>query len=242
MVQAYDQYTPDDFKVWEMLYDRQMNLLPGRADQAFLDGAAKVGFVREKIPVFAEVDRALQQHTGWSLEVVPGLIDNDIFFQLLKNKKFPAATWFRKLSQIDYLEEPDMFHDVFGHVPLLTDPDFCGYLSALSDIALQYIHSAEAIEYISRLYWYTVEFGLIQTPEGMRIYGAGILSSAGESVYALEEKPRKLPFRVDEIMDTPYIKDKFQEQYWYIESYRQLYKSIGEVARQVQQRVIVYKH
>ncbi|WP_020533415.1 phenylalanine 4-monooxygenase [Flexithrix dorotheae] len=231
MLQNYSAYTAEDKQVWELLYNRQMEILPGRASTAFLEGIKKIGFVPQRIPNFEEVNQTLLGITGWQLEVVKGLIPNKEFFELLENKRFPATTWFRKLSQIDYLEEPDMFHDVFGHVPLLTDENFCGFLKGLSKIALKHINNEWAIEMIARLYWYTVEFGLIRNKEeGLRIYGAGILSSPGESIYALENKPIRTPYNIKEIITTPYIKDRFQEKYWVIKSYKQLYESVGDVA------------
>lgn len=238
--QDYSRYTDEDRQVWQLLFDRQMALLPGLASSAYMEGITKVGFRRDKIPHFDEVNEALARHTGWQLAVVPGLIDNKPFFELLLNKKFPATTWFRKLAELDYLEEPDMFHDVFGHVPLLTNEDFCSFLSGLSNIALEHIENEWAIELISRLYWYTVEFGLINdATEGLRIYGAGILSSSGESVYCLGEQPLRVPFDVEDIINTPYIKDKFQEKYFVIDSYRQLYDSLPEVARIIKKYVSV---
>lgn len=237
--QDYSRYTDEDRLVWQLLFDRQMAQLPGLASSAYMEGIEKVGFRRDRIPHFDEVNEALARHTGWQIVVVPGLIDNKPFFELLLDKKFPATTWFRKLAELDYLEQPDMFHDVFGHVPLLTNPDFCNFLSGLSNIALEYIENEWAIELISRLYWYTVEFGLIRDEaEGLRIYGAGILSSSGESVYSLHsDKPRRIPFNVEQIINTPYIKDKFQEQYFVINSYRQLYDSLPEVARVIKKHV-----
>lgn len=235
MQQHYDRYTPEDFEVWARLFDRQMDILPGRASQAFLQAVQTVGFTRDRIPHFGEVNQVLQATTGWQLEVVAGLLDNQPFFNLLENKRFPATTWLRKLSQLDYLEEPDMFHDVFGHVPLLTDPNFCGFLNGLSRIALQHIENEWAIELISRLYWYTVEFGLIEDQDGLRIYGAGILSSSGESVYCLGNQPLRVPYNVSNIMATPYIKDRFQEKYWIIESFEQLYLSVPEVEKELDQ-------
>jgi phenylalanine-4-hydroxylase len=228
--QHYDQYQAEEHQIWQILYERQMKILPNRADDAFFEGIRLTGFEPHRIPNFEEVNARLKKITGWEVVIVPGLIDNDIFFDHLKNKRFPATTWLRKMEEIDYLEEPDMFHDVFGHVPILSHPDFCNFLTELSRIALKHIGSEEAIEYVSRLYWYTVEFGLVQTAKGLRIYGAGILSSPGESVYALEsEKPQRLPYQVQRIMDTPYIKDRFQEQYFVIESYQALFESIAEI-------------
>jgi phenylalanine-4-hydroxylase len=231
LVQEYDKYTETDFFVWKTLYERQMQILPGRADEAYMKGIERVEFSGDRIPNFDDVNKNLDKYTGWSIVVVPGLIENKPFFEYLKNKKFPSSTWLRKVEQLDYLEEPDMFHDIFGHVPLLSNKDFTGFLTGLSEIALDYIENPLAIELISRLYWYTVEFGLIETEAGLRIYGAGILSSPGESVYSLESPtPKRLPFDVEAIMHKPYIKDRYQEQYYVIKSYKQLYESVSEVA------------
>jgi len=237
MSQEYDKYDKEALEVWQLLYNRQIKLLPGLADDAFLEGIELVGFSANKIPKFEEVNANLEKITGWKLVVVPGLIPNQPFFQLLENKFFPATTWLRKMEELDYLEEPDMFHDVFGHVPLLSNQDFVNFLSALSSIALKHIDNEWIVEIVSRLYWYTVEFGLIKTEKGMRIYGAGILSSSGESVYCLSEKAQPLyrPFDVKTILDTPYIKDRFQEIYFVIDSYKQLYESIPTVAAYIEQ-------
>jgi len=232
--QAYDLYSDESHKVWQILFDRQMEVLPGRASTAYFEGIKKTGFMRELIPNFDKVNVRLRQATNWGVIVVPGLIPNKPFFEYLQNRLFPATTWLRTMEQLDYLEEPDMFHDVFAHVPLLSDENFTNFLSELAKIALKHIDDEWAVEVISRLYWYTVEFGLINDKEegGLRIYGAGILSSAGESVYSLEsDVPKRHPFDVEHIMRTPYIKDRFQEQYWVIESYRQLFESIPEVER-----------
>ena len=239
MYQDYAKYTDDDRFVWQKLFDRQMEVLPGRASEAYLEGITKISFNRNTIPNFEETNKLLKAETGWQLVVVKGLIDNKPFFELLENKCFPASTWFRKPEQLDYLEEPDMFHDVFGHVPLLTNQHFCDFLKGLSKIALKHIDNSYAIELISRLYWYTVEFGLIDDKNGLRIYGAGILSSSGESVYCLDDQPERVPYNVREIMETPYIKDKFQEKYWVINSYEQLFQSVPEIESTLQELLVL---
>jgi phenylalanine-4-hydroxylase len=233
MNQIYQNYTEADLKVWQLLFERQMTLLPALASPAYLEGIEKAGFVKSKIPHFDEMNARLYNITGWQVEAVEGLIPNKQFFELLAEKKFPASTWFRNLDHLEYLEEPDMFHDVFGHVPLLTNHNFCGFLQGLSEIALNVIDNGEAIENISRIYWYTVEFGLINEPN-LLIYGAGILSSGGESLYALQSPvPNRLPYNVKTIAKTPYIKDKFQTQYFVIDSYQQLFESLGEIEREI---------
>ena len=230
MKQEYDKYTPEDHQVWQILYDRQMDILPPIASKEYLEGIKKCRFTREQIPNFDEVNEALDQATGWQVYVVPGLIDNKPFFEFLAQKQVPATTWLRKMSQIDYLEEPDMFHDTFGHIPLLSIQPFVEFLEALAKIALKYIDNPWAVELLARLYWYAVEFGLIREDGELKIYGAGILSSPGESVYSIEsDVPRRLPFDIPTIFDTPYIKDKFQAQYFVIESYDQLFRSIPDV-------------
>jgi phenylalanine-4-hydroxylase len=226
MQQDYSKYTPEDQKVWQLLFDRQITILPQLASKAYLEGIKAIGFTRDYIPNYQDTNKHLMGISGWSIEVVTGLIPNKEFFELLLTNRFPASTWLRKLENLDYLEEPDMFHDTFGHIPMLTNLDFCNFLKGLSAIALRFLDNELGVEMIARLYWYTVEFGLIQDPEGLRIYGAGILSSNGESVYSLSEEPAKVPFEVEEIVHTPYIRDKFQEKYFVIQSYKELYDSL----------------
>ncbi|OHX65453.1 phenylalanine 4-monooxygenase [Flammeovirga pacifica] len=234
--QEYNKYTQDDLSVWSILFERQMKMLPNLAENEFLHGVKTIEFTATKIPNFNELDRILGNQTGWGITPVTGLIPNKEFFELLKAKKFPSSSWFRKLKELDYLEEPDMFHDIFGHVPLLTNKDFCAYLEKMSVIALKYIENEHIIELISRLYWYTVEFGLIQTKEGLRIYGAGILSSKGESEYSLfSDVPERADFNVLEILKTPYIKDKFQTKYWVIHQYSDLTNSLEELDQLLKQ-------
>ncbi|MDX1903237.1 MAG: phenylalanine 4-monooxygenase [Thermonemataceae bacterium] len=238
MQQEYDKYTDEDFEVWKILFERQIKSLPNKVTEEFLKGIERLGFEANRIPNFEEVNKKLIAHTGWRIYVVPGLLPNKEFFELMEGGNFCATTWLRKKSQLDYLEEPDMFHDVFGHVPLLTNQALCNFLKDLSTIALRHIESEVAIELIARLYWYTVEFGLIQEAEGLRIYGAGILSSSGETDYSLfSEVPERVPFDVQNILDTPYIKDKYQRKYFVINSFEQLYASIPEVEKLVAQAV-----
>ncbi len=238
MQQDYAGYKAEDHQVWQLLFDRQIAVLPDLASKAYLDGIKAIGFSREYIPNFEETNKHLREITGWSIEVVEGLIPNKEFFELLLTKRFPASTWLRKLAQLDYLEEPDMFHDTFGHIPMLTNHDFCSFLNGLSKIALRFLDSEVGVEMIARLYWYTVEFGLIQDPEGLKIYGAGIISSSGESIYSLSNKPKKAPFDVLTIVNTPYIKDKFQEKYFVITSYKELYESLPILESILEQELV----
>ena len=227
--QEYDKYTEEDFLVWKLLYQRQRVLLQNMASKEFIHGMDEMHFSDEKIPDFNHVNKVLANTTGWQIEVVPGLIPDKDFFELLANKKFPSSTWLRKLEQLDYLEEPDMFHDCFAHMPLLTEQFFVDYLQELSKIALRYIDDALGIELIGRIYWFTVEFGLIQQESGMRIYGAGILSSSGESIFCLGDKANRKLFNIKEIMELHYYKDHFQNRYYVINSYKELFDSIPEI-------------
>lgn len=235
MQQEYNKYTPEDFQVWKVLFDRQMENLPGRATDEFLEGIKRINFTADKIPDFNETNPLLKSITGWELAVVPGIVDDAIFFQLMANRKFPASTWLRKMSELDYLEEPDMFHDVFAHVPLLTNQAFVDFLQELSKIGLEYIDNKWAIELLSRIYWFTVEFGLIREQDGLRIYGAGILSSAGETIFSLSDKPKRFEYNVDQILNTSYRKDTFQDRYFIVESYEQLYESLPEIKKLIAQ-------
>ena len=226
MEQIYDQYTPEHHQVWELLYNEQIDLLQSRATAPYLEGLSVVGFESKWIPRFTAVNEALKRLTGWQVYAVPGIIDNKPFFELLAQRQFPATTWMRRMDQLKYIEEPDMFHDVFGHVPLLSEPHFAEFLNGLSQIALKHIEHPTAVELMARIYWYTVEFGLIQEQGELRIYGAGILSSPGESIYSLGEQPEHRPFDLITILETPYIKDSYQAQYYIVESYEQLSNSL----------------
>ncbi len=237
MNQDYDAYTEEDFKVWRLLYERQIANLPHAASQEYLEGLKRIHFRSGEIPDFQKTNLFLAELTGWQIHVVPGLIPDDEFFQLMANRRFPASTWLRALSKIDYLEEPDMFHDVFGHVPLLTNQPFVDYLQELSKIALRHIDNPWAIQLISRIYWFTVEFGLIRERGKVRIYGAGILSSAGETAFSLSDKATHVDFNVDIILETSYRKDVFQERYFVVDSYEQLYHSTDQIEAFLEQEV-----
>jgi len=233
--QDYAAYTADDQWVWHTLLERQQQVLPRVASARFLDGLPRVGFVAGKIPDFDEVNPRLRQATGWQLVAVPGIVDDRTFFELLASRRFPATTWLRTPAQLDYLEEPDMFHDVFAHVPLLTDQFFADFLQQLGALALRYLHDAQAVELLARLYWFTVEFGLIAEADGLRIYGAGILSSGGETRFCLSEEPRRQPFEVAQVLATPFAKDRFQEVYFVISSYEQLLAAVPVMEAELRQ-------
>ncbi|MDQ6481977.1 phenylalanine 4-monooxygenase [Dyadobacter sp. LHD-138] len=232
MDQDYQKYSEADHKMWKQLFERQMNVLPAIASRTYLEGIDKVGFVADHIPDFKkETNPRLQLLTNWKVYVVPGLIPHKEFYTHLSNREFPASTWLRKPEQLEYLEEPDMFHDTFGHVPLLSNQPFCDFIEHLSHVALRFIENENALAQISRLYWYTVEFGLIRESGALKIYGGGIISSAGESAYCLREKVPKLNFDAAILLGTPYHIDKYQDHYFVIDSYAQLYESVSEIEK-----------
>ena len=230
LVQEYDKYTSDDHEVWNILFSQQMRELKEDATKDFFKGLELCGFENDKIPHIASVNENLKKATGWRTYIVPGLIADKPFFQYLANKRFPVTTWIRKKEELEYLEEPDMFHDVFAHVPLLSIQSFVDFVQGIAKIALKHIENPEAVELISRLYWFTVEFGLINEDNHLKIYGAGILSSIGESDYSVHDKdvPR-YPYDVRKIFQTPYYKHDFQKQYFVIDSYEQLFESLNHV-------------
>jgi phenylalanine-4-hydroxylase len=236
--QEYDNYTAENHEVWSLLYKKQMQQLEKGAAEAFHDGLHHTGFNENYIPRFTEVNQRLSALTGWKIHEVPGIVPDAVFFQFLSEKKFPATTWIRKMSQLEYLEEPDMFHDVFGHVPILSNQSYCDFLKGMADIALKHIDNAYAIELMSRLYWFTVEFGLIQEQDELKIYGAGLISSIGESEYSLHSAiPQRLVFDIDNILDSPYIKERFQVKYFIIENFEQLYNSLAQAEEKIEQRL-----
>jgi phenylalanine-4-hydroxylase len=229
MKQDYAAYTEEDFKVWKILFERQIVNLPKAASKAYLDGIKEIDFSADRIADFEDVNNRLANTTGWAIQVVPGLIDDDLFFGLMNNRRFCSSTWLRRMDQLDYLEEPDMFHDAFAHMPMLTNQPYVDFLENLSGIALKHIDNKWAVQLLSRIYWFTVEFGLIRENGELRIYGAGILSSAGETKFSLSDAPQHIEYDVRRIMNTTYWKDKFQDKYFIIDSYEQLYQSLPEI-------------
>jgi phenylalanine-4-hydroxylase len=230
LTQNYSTYTTENHQVWTILFDRQLLNLPSKAIPEFLEGLEKVGFSRDCIPDFNAINQKLKSLTGFEVVAAPGIVDDALFFQLIANKQFPATVWVRSMQQLDYLEEPDMFHDVFGHVPLLTIPVYCEFLAKLSEMALGHLDRPDIIDLLTRIYWYTIEFGLFSKPgQAVQIYGAGILSSVGESNLSVSDASVKHKYDVQHILNTPYIKETFQSQYFCIESFEQLLHSLPAI-------------
>ena len=220
--QGWENYTAQEHAVWKTLFERQTALLPERACDEFVAGMRALPIGAEQIPDFRALSEVLMRHTGWQVVAVPGLVPDDVFFEHLANRRFPAGQFIRRADQLDYLQEPDIFHDVFGHVPMLSDPDFADYMEAYGKGG-QRAASLGVLQNLARLYWYTVEFGLMQDTDGLRIYGAGIVSSATESVFSLEDaSPNRLGFDLERVMRTLYRIDDFQQVYFVIDSIEQL--------------------
>lgn len=216
--QAWEDYTPVEHQTWVTLYERQMQILPGRACDQFMKGLDSLDLHGSGIPDFQRMNEALNRLTGWSVVAVPGLVPDDVFFDHLANRRFPAGQFIRKPDQLDYIQEPDVFHDVFGHVPMLCDPVFADYMQAYGQGGARALGLGQ-LQNLARLYWYTVEFGLMDTPQGLRIYGAGIVSSKTESVFCLEDpSPNRLGFDLERVMRTLYRIDDFQQVYFVIDS------------------------
>lgn len=222
--QGWDNYTDEEHETWRLLYERQRTLMPGRACKEFLQNMDALGIGDQQIPRFTELNKKLKALTGWEIVAVEGLIPDAPFFQLLADRKFPAGSFIRRRDQMDYLEEPDVFHDVFGHAPMLAHPVFADYIQAYGQGGLRAMNDG-VITNLTRLYWYTVEFGLMKTDEGLRIYGAGILSSPGETVFAADsDSPNKIGFNLKRVMQTKYKIDDFQTSYFVIDSFDDLFK------------------
>ena len=220
--QNWDAFTADEHAMWDTLFARQSAMLPGRASEAFLRGIDVLKLEKPGIPDYRELNARLMAATGWQVVAVPGLVPDDVFFDHLANRRFPAGNFIRTPEQLDYLQEPDVFHDVFGHVPMLADPVFADYMVAYGEGGLRSLQF-DALKQLARLYWYTVEFGLIREAGGLRIYGAGIVSSYAESVFALDsDSPNRIGFDLARVMRTDYRIDDFQQNYFVIDSLDQL--------------------
>lgn len=231
--QIYSHYTEQDFAVWEILFDRQMDILRPVVSKAYLEAMEAVQFSNDRIPDFDKVNELLRPLTGWALTVVPNLCPDKEFFEHLDQQRFTATCWLRTMEQLDYLEEPDMFHDVFAHVPLLSNKDYVRFFKGLSGIALKFIDNPAMIDVLSRIYWFTIEFGMIREDGMLKIYGAGIISSKGETLHCLSDAAIHHPFDVQAILATSYQKDRLQEQYFVIDSFEQLYHSLPEIEKQL---------
>lgn len=223
--QDWQNYSAAEHAVWRRLFQRQQRVLAGRACREYLDGLDALGVAADGIPDFRRLSEALDRATGWQIVAVSGLVPDAVFFGHLAERRFPSTCFIRGPDQLDYLQEPDVFHDIFGHVPLLMNPIFADYMQAYGQGGLK-ANGLGNLQRLARLYWYTVEFGLIATSAGLRIYGSGILSSAGESVYCLDDpRPHRVGFELRRVMRTRYRIDRFQDTYFVIDDFDQLFEA-----------------
>ena len=220
--QDWSAYTAEEHEIWRTLYHRQSAMLPRYACREVID-AVRLMDVAATIPDLSDVNRKLAAATGWQLVAVPGLIPNEVFFDHLAHRRFPVTVWIRTRAELDYIVEPDIFHDFFGHVPLLFNPVFADYMQAYGEKGAEAL-THDGVIMLARLYWYMVEFGLIRTEEGLRVFGAGILSSHGELSYAIDsDVPNRIRFDPTRIMRTDYMIDSFQKTYFVLDSFEQLF-------------------
>jgi phenylalanine-4-hydroxylase len=225
---AQTRYSSEDDAIWNDLFARQMDVLPGRAASAFMAGLQKLNLNRGGVPEFGKLSEDLGALTGWSVVPVPMLIPDHVFFWHLANRRFPAGNFIRTRETFDYIQEPDVFHDVFGHVPMLTDPVYADYMQEYGRAGWKAMRF-NRLKALGALYWYTVEFGLIQEADGVKAYGAGILSGPTEVVYAVEAKsPNRIMLNVDRVMRTDYVISDLQPTYFVIDSFADLYHQTVE--------------
>lgn len=230
--QQMTNYTQDDFWVWKTLFQRQWKNIPQRASSAYIKALERMKPVlnADEIPDFEKINNWFSKHNGWELQVVPGLIPVEDFFQLLAEKKFCSSTWLRAKNSLDYLEEPDMFHDIFGHVPLLSDPVFSEFVHEFGKLGCQFIDEPEKLLQLQRLYWFTIEFGVISEHNKIRSYGAGILSSFGETNQIDLMKANFLDYDIGNIIQKDFRTDVMQEDYFVIENFETLFNSLKSLA------------
>jgi phenylalanine-4-hydroxylase len=225
--QNWAHFTAEDHRVWDLLFARQQAKLAGRAVRAFEEGLDLLRLSHPGIPDFDELNARLFPRTGWKVVAVPGLVPDEVFFRHLSRRQFPAGNFIRSAAQLDYLEEPDVFHDVFGHVPLLAQPRVADVLEALGHQGLAALESGN-LHRLSRLYWYTIEFGLAREDGALKIYGAGLASSFGEAGFALDDPaPWRRPFDLDAVLRTPYRSDAFQRGYFVIDGFEALLEMLA---------------
>ena len=240
--QCWDEYTAEEHAVWDVLYAQQLDILADRAAPEFLSGLQRLELSRSGIPNLNRLNPALKALTGWEIVMVPHLVPDDVFFNHLANRRFPAGRFIRRRDQLEYLQEPDIFHDIFGHVPMLAHPVFADYMQAYGEGGMRALNLG-TLKNLARLYWYTVEFGLINSPDGLRIYGAGIVSSAGESRYALEDvHPHRIAFDLERVMRTEYEIDQYQKSYFVIDNYEQLFDATQQDFATIYERLASKTH
>jgi phenylalanine-4-hydroxylase len=234
-VQDYSTYTTKDFYVWRLLYERQLPSIQAHASQLYLDALDKIGFNASEIPHFDKTTKLLQQYTGWQLAVVPGLVPETSFFEMLANKTFPATCWLRTLEEMDYIEEPDIFHDVLGHVPLLVNSAYATFLHNFGQLAMKWIDTPNAIHILAHVYWFTIEFGLLRENGKNKIFGAAIISSRGEMENVYKAEIQKACFNIREMFNTEHNFSNYQSKYFVLDSFEQLCHALPLIDEQMEQ-------
>jgi phenylalanine-4-hydroxylase len=236
--QLYTNYTEENHRVWTTLYSRIMQMLPESADESVLQGIKMIGFPSDHIPNFEEINERINTFTDWEIVPLQEMVDDKTFIGMLADKKYPCRTWIRTFQQLETEEdEYDMFHDVVGHTPLLTKPSYCNYLTGLGRLALKFINNDEAISLLKRIYWHTIQFGLKISDDSLKIYGAHLLSSKGETIYSLSAGVPKYDLNIPKIMETPYIKGRFQERYFVVNKYEELENSLETIEKELEKRI-----
>jgi phenylalanine-4-hydroxylase len=230
--QDWHAYTAEDHEIWSILYERRMADLRGNGSRVFLDGAEAIGLRRDQVPDLADVNRRLSVRTGWRAVPVTGFIPARDFFRCLAERRFPTTVIVRPRSQLDYLPEPDIFHDVFGHVPLHADPVFADFLQGFGAVAAQ-ARTEEELTQMARLFWFTVEFGLTREDGQVKVYGSGLISSAGDAANALGPDCDRRPFSLDAVLAQPFEIDRFQDVLFVVESFDQLFEAVEEAKRRI---------
>jgi len=231
MQQQYERYTNDDHAVWRILFERQCENLRGKVWSRYYECLQLAGLNAQAVPEFSSLDKNLLALTGWSIEVVKGIIPVREFIQLLHERRFCSSTWLRRRDQLDYLEEPDMFHDIYGHIPLLADAQYADFIHRFAELGMKHLHEPAALPLLDRFYWFTIEFGLLREQTELRIYGAGLISSYGEAQHVYTDKIELRPFDVHGIMHTPFRNDQVQNLYFVLENMEQLWSSLEEADR-----------
>lgn len=239
MKQNMNRYTTEDKKVWKLLFERQFNNLKIKGALEYINSLELMSPVlnENEIPDFSKMNRWFESNTGWKIEVVPGLIPVEAFFKLLSQKRFCSSTWLRSIENLDYLEEPDMFHDTFGHIPLLTNPVFSEFVYEFGKLGMECIDDKEKLLQLQRLYWFTIEFGVIREKGKVKSYGAGIISSFGEANQIHNQAANFFPFDIELILNKPFCTDVMQEDYFVIDSLEQLYESLENVKQLLHKKV-----
>lgn len=238
--QIYENYSPEDFLAWKTLFNRQIKNLENKVSDEFIYSLEKVGFNPESIPDFRNVNKKLKGYTGWQLVTVPNISEAEEFFTFLSQKKFTSTCWLRTLKQLDYLEEPDMFHDVFGHTPLLSNKSYSLFFEAMGKLAVKYINEKEIILKLQRLYWFTIEFGLINENNKTKVFGAGIISSKEETEHAIGNKSKKTDFNLTTIVQHDFRTDVLQNEYFVIDSFEQLSESLKKFEKELEEVFLIH--